>query len=304
MALWPFGKKKDADETAAPADETIDAAQAADAHGLTSNEGASYDDDIAEGATLAEGADAAADAGVHAVAHDPVNGTSGPFDGDQVDIETFDFTDFSVGIIDLGSMKIPLPKNSGVTIDVDDNGPQRIRIVTEHGSIIPVAFAAPRTSGQWADNAQESYRGIVGDGIPARYEDGPWGTEVVAQRPDGVIRIIGIEGPRWMLRLTTAAPAGSEDAMAQLGREVAARTFVYRGDQPILAGTSLPVSVPQQLVPMLQERMEQMQKERAAAAQAAAAAEAAGPTPPSTEAERAAADQMSDLHKNAKNDES
>ena len=65
-----------------------------------------------------------------------------------------------------------------------------------------------------------------------------------------------MEGPRWLYRVTLAAPSGSEDQLAQLGRETVARSFVYRGDDPILAGNSLPVVLPEQLAKQVQEAVE------------------------------------------------
>lgn len=35
--------------------------------------------------------------------------------------------------------------------------------------------------------------------------------------------------------------------LTTLARELAARTFVYRGDNPILAGNSLPIALPRAL---------------------------------------------------------
>ena len=66
-----------------------------------------------------------------------------------------------------------------------------------------------------------------------------------------------------MYRLTLAAPAGKEEELAQLGREVVARTFIYRGEQPILAGSSLPVMLPQQLAEQVQQALQERQQQAA-----------------------------------------
>ncbi len=57
--------------------------------------------------------------------------------------------------------------------------------------------------------------------------------------------------------MTLAAPAGMEADLADMAREVAARTFVYRGDDPILAGNALPVIMPEQLVEQVKQAMDQ-----------------------------------------------
>lgn len=300
MAMWPFGKKdKDkADNAAASADVGRDEAQAP---GPSPSE---YSADPAQEAHVEHYAeapdtpgDAAAAAGVrggnglniNTVPHDAVNGEAGPFDGDVVDIADFDFSDFSVGILDLGSMKIALPKGSQVQVEMGENGPKMLHIVTKVGRITPVAFAAPRSSGQWASAAGELVQGIERDGLQTHIEEGPWGSEIVGKNPNGTIRIIGVEGPRWLLRMTLAAPLGMEDDLADLARDVMARTFVYRGDTPILAGNSLPVTMPQQLVEQVRQAMEQRQ----AQAEQEAQNNQAAPEPGS--AEDAAASQLRDL---------
>ncbi|MDU7600608.1 MAG: DUF3710 domain-containing protein, partial [Corynebacterium sp.] len=195
-------------------------------------------------------------------------GQTGPFDGDSVDIETFDFSDFSIGVLDLGSLRIPLPKESQVQVEMGEQGPRMLHIVTKVGRITPVAFAAPRKPGQWAESVEEIKEGMSRDGLTVTTEPGPWGAEVVGKNDNGQVRVIGADGPRWMLRMTLAAPAGMEADLADMAREVAARTFVYRGEDPILAGNALPVIMPEQLVEQVKQAMDQRQQEQRAAANA------------------------------------
>jgi len=224
MALWPFGKKQDQPH------ET-DAGEVEEAQ-------STYEEptpEVPEAAT----------------------GDTGPFDGDTVNIGEFDFSDFSLGVLDLGSLRIPLPKTSQVQVEMGEQGPKMVHVVTEFGRITPVAFAAPTSAGQWAEASEQIVQGMTADGLTVEVEQGPWGPEVVGTGEHGMIRVIGVEGPRWMLRMTTTAPNGKEEGMRDLAREVTARTFVYRGDDPILAGNSLPVVLPQQLVSQVQQAMEQ-----------------------------------------------
>jgi len=187
---------------------------------------------------------------------------TGPFDGDTVAIEEFDFTDFSLGLLNLGSMKIPLPKNSQVQVEMGDAGPKMVHLVTEFGRVTPVAFAAPRSAGQWSESTEQITQGMIGDGLTVDVEQGPWGPEVVGTGEHGAIRVIGVEGPRWMLRMTATAPHDKADGLRDLTREITARTFVYRGDNPILAGNSLPVVLPQQLVAQVQQAMQQRKEQQ------------------------------------------
>lgn len=289
MALWPFGKKnKDEQmEAAAPSAENP-AGSSTDKEPAAA---ASAPETAAKSADAAEANASAGPAGaVHAVEHDAINGDMGPFDGDSVDISQFNFEDFSVGLLDLGSVRIPLPKGSQVQVEMGETGPRMLHILTPHGRMTPVAFAAPRTSGQWAESAADILNGLESDGFSARLEDGPWGSEIVGSNDKGGIRIIGVEGPRWMYRLTLAAPAGKEAELAQLGREVVARTFVYRGEDPILAGNPLPVVLPQQLAEQVQQALQQRQQQ----------AEANGSAAPSTEGQEEADAPRSDAEAQAR----
>lgn len=259
MALWPFGKKnKDNHAPEAPASEP--AAEAAGA--APDNAPIDRLDDVPDtpgDAAVANGFPGAAGISINVVEHDAVGGDTGPFDGDSLNYEDFDFSDFSAGTLDLGSMKIALPKGSQVQVEMGEKGPKMLHIVTTAGRITPVAFAAPRSSGQWESSAKELIQGIENDGLPTRLEEGPWGTEIVGSNDNGEIRIIGVEGPRWMLRVTLAAPKGKSEELARIGRELVARTFVYRGDEPILAGNALRVVMPPALVEQLQKAMQQRQ---------------------------------------------
>ena len=233
MAMWPFGKKQEA-------------------------AGSTYDDPTPEVPENVEPQEAT------------VAGDTGPFDGDTVDIAEFDFSDFSLGILDLGSMRIPLPKNSQVQVEMGEQGPKMVHIVTEFGRITPVAFAAPNSAGQWAEAGEQITQGMMGDGLETDVDQGPWGPEIIGQGEHGKIRVIGVEGPRWMLRMTTTAPHDRAEGLRDLAREITARTFVYRGSDPILAGNSLPVVLPKQLVEQvqqaMQQRAEQAQQQQAAQA--------------------------------------
>lgn len=259
MALWPFGKKKQNDqEPAAPTPEAterpVDDAPAA------------VEDTPADQAAAQDGPAAS-------IEHDAVNGATGPFDGDNVNIDDFDFSDFASGVLDLGSMKLAIPQGAQVQVEMGEKGPKMLHLVTTSGRITPVAFAAPTQGGQWETASQDILDGMRREGSDAGFEPGPWGREVVAAANNNVMRIIGIDGPRWMLRLTVAAPQDKADAAADIARDIAARTFVYRGADPILAGNSLPVVMPAQLVEQVQKAMEQRAQQNQANQQAAQTAQ-------------------------------
>jgi len=276
MAFWPFGKKKKKQKQENPVESSPlepkqdqPAAEPEAAPKIEAAEDASPVEK--QEAAPASAPVASAAAGVEALTdYDPVGGSTGPFDGDNVDIEDFDFSDFSNVTLNLGSIRVPLPKESQVQVEMGEQGPKMVHVVTRYGRITPVAFAAPRTGGLWEESSQEIIEGMRAEGMPVEIQQGPWGQEIVGTGTNGVIRIIGVEGPRWLYRVTLAAPTGSEDQLAEIGRETIARSFVYRGEDPILAGNSLQVVLPAQLAQQVQAAAEAKARQGQASAQAPA----------------------------------
>lgn len=276
MAFWPFGKKKKKQKQENPVESSPlepkqdqPAAEPEAAPKIEAAEDASPVEK--QEAAPASAPVASAAAGVEALTdYDPVGGSTGPFDGDNVDIEDFDFSDFSNVTLNLGSIRVPLPKESQVQVEMGEQGPKMVHVVTRYGRITPVAFAAPRTGGLWEESSEEIIAGMRAEGMPVEIQQGPWGQEIVGTGTNGVIRIIGVEGPRWLYRVTLAAPTGSEDQLAEIGRETIARSFVYRGEDPILAGNSLQVVLPAQLAQQVQAAAEAKARQGQASAQAPA----------------------------------
>ncbi|MGN0094650.1 MAG: DUF3710 domain-containing protein [Corynebacterium sp.] len=200
-----------------------------------------------------------------ASAYDPVNGDFGPFDGDKVDYSTFDYSDFAKSGLDLGSLRVPVPHNGEVQVEMGPKGPQMIHILTPFGRLTPVALAAPRSGRQWEENIPEITKGMSADGLEVRQGQSLWGTELVGTMKAGTMRVVGVDGPRWMLRMTLAGPADKADQLAELAYEVISRTFVYRGDDPLPAGQALPVTIPAAMAEELRKVVEQRQKDAAKA---------------------------------------
>ena len=186
----------------------------------------------------------------------------GPFDGDTVNFEDFDFSDFSAGALDLGSMVIPVPRGGGVIVEMGPEGPQMIHLQVDGGRLTPVAFAAPRNGDLWAETIDETVAGMTKDGLEVHLEDGPWGQEICAVAGEGQMRIIGANGPRWMFRMTLAGEKSKAEDLALIAREIVARTFIRRGNDPIPAGQALPVLMPPPLQEQMEQQLRQMEAEQ------------------------------------------
>ncbi|KRE31792.1 hypothetical protein ASG82_02150 [Mycobacterium sp. Soil538] len=197
----------------------------------------------------------------------------GPFD-----IDDFDDPDVAtVARLDLGSVLIPMPEGGQVQVEINETGvPSAVWVVTPHGRFTIAAYAAPKSTGLWREVASELAESLRKDVPKVSIEDGPWGREVVGSGGQGqpVVRFIGVDGYRWMIRCVVNGPEASIGALAEQARDALADTVVRRGDTPLPVRTPLPVALPEQMAAQLQAATEQ-----AAAAQAQAQAEAQGQQP-------------------------
>lgn len=196
--------------------------------------------------------------------------------------------------LDLGSVIIPVPPGGQLQVEMTPQGtPQAVHLATEHGRITVAAYAAPKSGGQWRTVAADLAESLRKEGARVSVEKGPWGRELFANTADADLRFIGVDGPRWMLRLVAAGPAGAVDADSPLvvaARAVLNETVVRRGTEALPVREPLPVVLPQELADQLAAAHQQqiLAAQQAAAAQAAvqqaAAARTASPgsvlTPP------------------------
>ena len=208
----------------------------------------------------------------------------GPFDID-------DFDDPSVaGLarLDLGSVLIPMPEAGQVSVEVSETGvPNSVWVMTPNGRFTIAAYAAPKTAGLWREVATELADSLRKDVAKVTIEDGPWGREVVGLsagdqgQGTGVVRFIGVDGYRWMIRCVVNGPQENIKALADEARNALADTVVRRGETPLPVRTPLAVQLPEPMAAQL----------RAAAEQAAQQAQQAGqqePPPPQPVARRSA----------------
>lgn len=195
----------------------------------------------------------------------------GPFD-----IEDFDDPSVAtVARLDLGSVLIPMPEGGQVQVELSETGvPSAIWVVTPNGRFTIAAYAAPKSAGLWREVAAELAESLRKDVSKVSIEDGPWGREVVGTAGDGstVVRFIGVDGYRWMVRCVVNGPAERIRALSEQARNALADTVVRRGDTPLPVRTPLAVQLPEPMAAQLAAAQEQ-----AAAQQAQAAGQ---PVPP------------------------
>lgn len=193
-------------------------------------------DDL-DGAEGAEGATGAGD-------QDP-----GPYDAD-------DLPDDGVARLDLGALLVaPLPdRELRVQVDEKSGEVRAVLLATDAGALELRAFAAPRHGDLWSDIRPQIAADAARRGGTATEREGRFGTELVCEvkmtRADGVAgtqtsRVIGVNGPRWLLRATfLGEPARDPDAAAEWEAAIA-QVAVRRGAHAMPVGEQLPLTLPE-----------------------------------------------------------
>jgi Protein of unknown function (DUF3710) len=190
----------------------------------------------------------------------------GPFDIDDFD----DPAVAELARLDLGSVLIPMPETGQLQVELTETGvPSAVWVVTPNGRFTIAAYAAPKTGGLWREVAGELAESLRKDSAKVSIKDGPWGREVVGTA-SGVVRFIGVDGYRWMIRCVINGTHETVDALDQEARAALADTVVRRGDTPLPVRTPLPVQLPEPMAEQL----------RAAAAAQQAQAQEQAPNEP------------------------
>ena len=175
---------------------------------------------------------------------------SGPYDVD-------DLTDDGVERVDLGSVLVPPIDNRELRMQVDEqSGAVRaVMLAGADGAMEFQAFAAPRNGDLWDEVRPQIAADITRRGGTAAEREGRFGTELVCQvqvqLPDGKTgtqpsRIIGVNGPRWMLRASLLGRPALAPEESQEWEDALAQIVVRRGSEAMPVGEPLPVRLPDQ----------------------------------------------------------
>jgi hypothetical protein len=190
----------------------------------------------------------------------PVGRSAGPFDSTEVDAETLEAEDR----IDLGALVITGLPGMELRLQVDEasGDVQAVLLVLEDSALELRAFAAPKTSGIWSEVRREIAAEATRMGGTASETEGPFGTELVlvvpVEDPEGQIfsqtsRVIGIDGPRWLLRATVLGRAAVEPDAAPPLEQSLRNVVVVRGNEPMAPRESLVMRLPEGAQPDAEE---------------------------------------------------
>jgi hypothetical protein len=174
----------------------------------------------------------------------------GPWDASEVTI-----TDDDPDRIDLGGLLLTPHEGLELQLQVDEGSGQVIAVILagETGAVELRAFAAPRNGDIWPDVRRQVSGEVARMGGTATEFEGPWGTEVAVsltvdrgdgQRVQQASKVVGIGGPRWLLRATMFGRPAVE-YLEDGDVETALRdVIVVRGTTPIPPGDALPLTMP------------------------------------------------------------
>jgi hypothetical protein len=205
--------------------------------------------------------------GYEASSDDGDDQDSDDYDGDEYDGDEYDDGDDYAGPydedeqpddgltrLDLGSVLVPLPANSQIQVEMDPTGPLRaVHVVSTFARYTVSAYAAPKSSGLWSEISKELADQLGSDGARVRKETGEWGTELVAFVNNVLLRFVGVDGPRWMLRAVAAGPKEQSAQAAEELRDMVRETVVIRGQQPMPVRTPLPLKLPEEIAQHIEQ---------------------------------------------------
>jgi hypothetical protein len=174
----------------------------------------------------------------------------GPFDVSEVDLDEEDPTR-----VDLGGLIVRGRSGIEMRLQVDEASQQvaAVLLVGAEGALELRPFAAPRNGDIWGDVRKQIAAETARRGGTATEAEGTYGTELrvmmPVKTPEGKAatqpsRVLGIAGPRWLLRATflgrPAVEPDDEGVLESALRDV----VVVRGGSPMAPGEPLPLVMP------------------------------------------------------------
>ena len=194
----------------------------------------------------------------------------GPFDeSDGTITGLLDPDGEGLGILDFGAYAFVPPVNTQLQIESSEEQNLVVHILSGQSNITIDAYAAPKTGGQWRFVASELADGLRNQGAKVSIQDGPWGREVIGSAAESVIRFIGVDGPRWMLRAVIVSSPAEAEQSAEIARTMLSHTVVRRGTNPMPARTPIPLVLPMEILEQIQaEQLRQQEDTKLAAEQA------------------------------------
>lgn len=175
---------------------------------------------------------------------------SGPWDAAEVTVDETDATK-----VDLGGLIVTGKPGLELRMQVDEASQQvaAVLLMGAEGAVELRPFAAPRNTDIWNDIRRQIAAETARRGGTATEADGRYGKELrvlmPVTTPDGKpatqpSRIMGITGPRWLLRATFLGKPAMEPNEDGVIESALREVIVVRGNEPMAPGDPLPLVMP------------------------------------------------------------
>jgi hypothetical protein len=174
----------------------------------------------------------------------------GPFDVSEHPVDEEDESRAHLGALSIaGHPEVELR----LQVDEGSGNVVAVMLVAKDGAMELRAFAAPRNEDLWDEIRPKLAAEAARRGGTATPVEGPYGTAlhmvVPGVTPDGQKvtqpqTVIGIAGPRWLLRVTAFGRPAQEYRPDGLLETVLRSVVVNRGNQPMAPGEALPLVLP------------------------------------------------------------
>ncbi|RRS00333.1 DUF3710 domain-containing protein [Glycomyces terrestris] len=185
--------------------------------------------------------------------------TEGPYD-------VADAPDDDVRRIDLGAIRLPVPKGVGFQAQTDAKGNiSQVLLTTGTSALQLLVRAAPRSEGIWPEIREELAATVTGQGGQVEEVEGRWGTELIAKvttkKGDNSVRFCGVDGPRWFVQATFQGQRALDEAAAPELDEALQNLVIDRGSIAMPVREPLPLKLPPKMAEEAAARIAQRKAE-------------------------------------------
>ncbi|MGO2664476.1 DUF3710 domain-containing protein [Mycetocola reblochoni] len=162
--------------------------------------------------------------------------------------------------IDLGGIKILPREGLNLRLEVEESSKRIVAVSLDYAeSTLQIQpMAAPRSTGLWHETRSQIRTQIAGQGGRIGEREGTFGPELIAEipatTPDGqpgkrILRFVGVDGPRWLLRGVIAGRGAVDAAAAEQVEDLFRSVVVVRGTNPMPPRDLIPLTVPANAAP-------------------------------------------------------
>ena len=146
-------------------------------------------------------------------------------------------------VLDLGSLRVPMPVGARPRmVDEEGHASDAVFVTLPSGRVRLSVLAVPRNTRLWPDLSEEIAAAQSTAGAEVTSECGEWGSELRIAGDGELNRVIGLDGPRWMLLGRATWPADAGSGPAETMREMMRGSVVVRGEDAVPARAPLPLT--------------------------------------------------------------